>query len=119
VNIAKAVILQACAAAVIEEYCDEVQQSIAEEYAKEGLFLRPRFSPVYGDFSITHQKAIVAILQCGKKIGIHLTKNYMLVPTKSVTAVIGISNQTIKCHKKGSEECAKTDCNFRRGDTLR
>ncbi len=52
----KAVILQACAATVIEAYCDEQQDFIKEEAGKQGLYLRPRFSPGYGDFPLTYQK---------------------------------------------------------------
>ena len=33
---AKAVVMQACAAAFLEEYCDECQMKIGEELEKEG-----------------------------------------------------------------------------------
>ena len=51
-DMAKAVVLQACAAAYLEEYCDECQLKIGEELEREGRYLRPRFSPGYGDFDI-------------------------------------------------------------------
>ena len=51
-DMANAVVLQACAAAMLEEFCDEKQFEIGEELEKEGLYLRPRFSPGYGDFDI-------------------------------------------------------------------
>ena len=51
-DMAKMVVLQACAAAQLEEYVDECQKKLGEEMEKEGYFLRPRFSPGYGDFSI-------------------------------------------------------------------
>lgn len=91
VDIARAVVLQACAAAFLEEYCDEMQGRIAEKMAKEQLYLRPRFSPGYGDFSIMHQRQILQMLDAAKKIGLTMTESYMLTPTKSVTAVIGVS----------------------------
>ena len=49
-DMARAVVLQSCAAAMLEEYCDECQKKIAEELEEEHLYLRPRFSPGYGDF---------------------------------------------------------------------
>ena len=44
-DMAYAVVAQACASALLEEYCDQCQEQIAEILRKEGRFLRPRFSP--------------------------------------------------------------------------
>lgn len=110
----RAVILQAAATAYIEEYCDLCQNKIIAENEKRNLFIRPRFSPGYGDFSIEHQKDIISILDCPRKIGLTLTDSLILVPSKSVTAVMGVSPISQKCHIKGCEECSKFDCNFRR-----
>lgn len=113
-DMAKTVVLQACAAAMLEEYCDEEQNKIAEELGKKQLYLRPRFSPGYGDYSILHQDDILRMLDASKTIGLTMTESYMLTPTKSVTAVIGISKTKEPCHIKGCEECQKLDCTYRR-----
>lgn len=113
-DMAKAVVLQACAAAMLEEYCDECQDLIAEELEAEHLYLRPRFSPGYGDFDITYQKPLMTMLDCAKRIGLTMTESYMMSPTKSVTAVIGISKTKEPCHKQGCEACSKSDCIYRR-----
>lgn len=113
-DMAKAVILQAAAAAMLEEYLDEWQAHMKEKLEAEGKYLRPRFSPGYGDFSITHQKKILEMLDAPKKIGLSMTESYMLTPTKSVTAVIGISRTDMSCHKYGCEMCGKLDCIYRR-----
>ena len=76
IDIAKAVVAQACATTILEEYCDEWQE-------KTSMNLRPRFSPGYGDFSILHQKDILNLLEASKKIGLSMTDGYMLTPTKS------------------------------------
>ena len=57
----------------------------------EVLKLHPttRFSPGFGDFDIVHQRDILALLDCQKRIGLTLTDSNMLCPTKSVTAVVG------------------------------
>ena len=44
-DMAKVVIFQACAAAMLEEFCDECQVKIADEMAPEYKGMRPRFSP--------------------------------------------------------------------------
>ena len=61
-DMARAVILQSCAAAMLEEYCDECQKKIAAELEEEHLYLRPRFSPGYGDFDICYQEPVVRML---------------------------------------------------------
>lgn len=114
VDMAKAVVMQACAAVVLEEYCDELQEKIAEHMQEQGKYIRPRFSPGYGDFSIQHQKAVLAMLEASKRIGVTMTDSYMLTPTKSVTAVIGIGDVEMNCNLNSCEECDKTDCTYRR-----
>ncbi len=114
-DMSRTVILQACAAAIMESYCDEYEREIAEEAAKRGLYLRPRYSPGYGDFSISHQKDILGILDCPKRIGLTMTESCMLTPTKSVTAVIGLTDREQSCHIAKCMECKATDCPFRKG----
>lgn len=113
-DMARAVVLQSCAAAMLEEYCDECQKKIAAELEEEYLYLRPRFSPGYGDFDICYQEPIVRMLNCAKTIGLTLTDSFMMTPTKSVTAVIGISTQKERCPISGCEVCTKKDCEYRR-----
>lgn len=113
-DMAGAVVLQACAAALLEEFCDESQREIGYVLEKEGGYLRPRFSPGYGDFSIMYQREILEMTDAAKTIGLTMTDSFMLTPIKSVTAVIGISPTKEPCHIKGCEECSKTDCKYRR-----
>ena len=114
VDMAKAVVMQACAATLLEEYCDELQSEVTEQFKQQGKYIRPRFSPGYGDFSIQHQKAVLAMLEASKRIGVTMTDSYMLTPTKSVTAVIGIGDTEMNCNLNSCEECDKTDCTYRR-----
>ena len=114
VRMSDAVLYQAAAAAMIEAYCDEVNDTLREEAERVGLYCRPRFSPGYGDFRIEHQHDISRLLDTPRKIGLTVTESCLLVPIKSVTAVIGLSNTPQPCHRKGCEECSKQDCAFRR-----
>ena len=99
---------------MLEEYLDEWQDNLGREMQKEGYYLRPRFSPGYGDFSIDHQDMILRMLGSAKKIGLSLTDGNMLTPSKSVTALIGLSREKVPCHTNGCEACQKTDCAYRR-----
>ena len=82
-DMASAVVLQSCAAAMLEEYCDSVQEAISAELEQEGWYLRPRFSPGYGDFAIQYQKPLMQMLDCAKTIGLTMTDSFMMTPTKS------------------------------------
>lgn len=57
IQMSKAVIIQAAAAAMLEDYCDEVNEQIRRDYEIRGLYLRPRFSPGYGDFPLSCRRS--------------------------------------------------------------
>lgn len=83
---ARAVILQAMGAAAVEQWCDEVNGIITSEYGPT----RPRFSCGYGDLPLSLQREIFPALQVTKNIGVTLTDGDLMMPTKSVTAIVGI-----------------------------
>lgn len=114
VKMSRAVVMQAASAALLEEYCDQICRQLSEDYEKKERFLRPRFSPGYGDFSLEVQPRLLDALEAGKRLGIKLTDSLLMLPSKSVTAVIGVSKIPGKCRIKGCEECLKTDCLYRR-----
>ena len=110
----KAVIAQAICAAMIEAYGDEIESELAQKPEFDGLRPTARFSPGYGDFDIVHQKDILNMLHCSN-IGLTLTDGYMLIPSKSVTAVIGFSPEKCAAEAMGKcERCADTQCTFRK-----
>ena len=113
INVAKAVVMQAAAAAMIEAFCDEENEKLRAEAAEKGLYLRPRFSPGYGDFSLNHQRDFARVLEMQKTVGITLTESLLMLPSKSVTAVIGVSKQDARCVLSGCESC-RNGCTFRR-----
>ena len=89
-SISKAVIIQACAAAMVETLCNNENERFRLEAKENGKALRPRFSPGFGDLSLDLQRDFLNILDAQKNIGITLTESMLMTPTKSVTAVIGI-----------------------------
>lgn len=113
-DVSRAVMVQACAAALLETYCDECCAKLAGEAAGEGLFLLSRFSPGYGDFDISCQRALLEAVEAPKRIGLTATGSMMLSPTKSVTAVIGLTGDGSRCGVRGCGSCGKKDCEFRR-----
>lgn len=90
---ARALIYQAVGAAVVEALCDAFNKNLEREEQEKGNFVRPRYSPGYGDVSLTMQKDILRELDCAKRIGITLSDSYLMIPEKSVTAFVGIKKQ--------------------------
>ena len=102
----KAVIAGAVCTAMIEAYCDSIESEI-EQNLQKSLRSIGRFSPGYGDFDIVFQKNIVSLLNCGKRIGLGMTDGYMLTPSKSVTAVIGLAIAEKRCYWANNEQYTK------------
>ncbi|MCI2049897.1 MAG: Vitamin B12 dependent methionine synthase activation subunit [Lachnospiraceae bacterium] len=114
-SMARAAVLQAAGAAAVEAICDALNRKVDGELRKEGLFCRPRFSPGYGDFPLSYQKDISRMLDLPKNIGVTLTDSLMMLPSKSVTAVIGISDRSAGCPPQGCEVCDKhNECAYSR-----
>lgn len=88
-DIAKAMTFQAVFAAMIEEVCDGVEDEVR---AVTGKNLRMRYSPGYFDLAIENQEKIFKMLELTKRIGLTLTQTMQMLPTKSVTAFIGIED---------------------------
>jgi hypothetical protein len=89
-DVAGAVILDAAANQYIEEICDGANRIIAEEAQRDGYAITPRFSPGYGDLPLNVQPGLIALLNAERRIGLTLTASLMLLPQKSVTAIIGL-----------------------------
>lgn len=107
-SVAEGAAAQAVAAALIESYCDEVQA----RFDTGGLAQRPRFSPGYGDWDLAEQKLFFPVLNCAKLIGLTLTEGCMMAPSKSVTAVIGLSTD-VQCVWNKCMTCGNINCPYR------
>jgi hypothetical protein len=112
----KALVAQAVCTVMIEEYCDNVVCEASQSALLEGLYPTSRFSPGYGDFDIIRQKDILKLLDCEKRIALTLTEGYMLIPSKSVTAIVGFSKDKTGNSENKCALCANTQCVYRRVD---
>jgi len=110
----KALTISAIATTLCEAYADSLCAELESYFKKQELYLRSRFSPGYGDFELEFQKDIVAQTEAVKRCSITLTDSLMLVPSKSVTGIIGLGKEPTHCPPAGCEACIKTDCRYRR-----
>ena len=86
---ANALIVQAIGAAMIEKWMDIMNDDIRRELA-DGEELISRYSPGYGDFPLSAQRTLLALLDASLKTGVTLTDTFLMVPSKSVSAIIGV-----------------------------
>ncbi|MGN0854865.1 MAG: vitamin B12 dependent-methionine synthase activation domain-containing protein [Kiritimatiellia bacterium] len=87
------VMAQAVATALIEAYCDECQSKMLQDPAVRGESLRMRFSPGYGDLPLAVQRPLLAALDSVRRAGITLTEALLMLPSKSVSAIIGAGGE--------------------------
>lgn len=92
-----------CSAA-IEQVCNEAEKEIF--LGCEPSFRTWRFSPGYGDLPIEIQPDILKFLNAQRRIGLTVSSSHLLIPTKSVTAIIGISDKVIHRGARGCEVCS-------------
>ena len=90
---ARAVMYQAIGAERIEALCDACCEDMQCSYADRGFVLTGRFSPGYGDLSLDIQRDIFGLLDCPRQIGLALSESLIMIPTKSVSAIIGIKDK--------------------------
>ena len=116
-DMTKALMYDAAAGAAIEFMCGELEKEI--KHANPYPFYTARFSPGYGDLPITHQKEILNVLDAARKIGLTVTNAHTLLPLKSVTAIIGLSNSPVNDARRFG--CAKScsDCPYNKTCKMR
>ena len=101
ISVTKSMIFDACATTAIEEGCDKVEAEIKKKALAEGNEdITFRYSPGYGDLSTDIQKEFLRILKAPKKIGLTASKYNMLLPSKSVTAIIGLLPEKVESENK-------------------
>ncbi len=115
-NMGDAVILDAAASAAVENVCDNLCKDLAERFAPR--YLTDRFSPGYGDFPFAQQRELFGVLDITRQIGVSLSESGLMLPQKSVTALIGVADRPQEHRHRGCASCTMFEtCRFRKEDT--
>lgn len=109
-----AILFDACCNALIEEVAQAAQEDIAREAAKAGLFARMRFSPGYGDLPLAIQPQFIREIDATKRLGLTVNESLLLVPAKSITAIVGLFSEIPpSIAKKPCQDCiAREYCSY-------
>lgn len=112
-DMSAAVIADACASAYVEYGCDLAENEIKNLFPD--MYLTDRFSPGYGDLSLEIQPEILRELNGEKRLGVYLTDALLFNPSKTVSAIVGISERQQAARVRGCSFCTLKDkCEFRK-----
>ncbi len=79
-------IADAVTSALAEALCDHAQATLKN-------VKKARFSPGYGDVSLSVQQPLLDHLDAARQLGIRLTASGLMLPSKSVTAFLGVPHE--------------------------
>lgn len=116
-DMSKAIVINSLASVAIEQVCNKAEAEIYDflDSQSEKCYKTWRYSPGYGDLPIELQKDILTVLDAPRKIGLCTGDSMMLTPTKSVTAIIGLSHTPVSPAKRGCMCCNLRDtCQYRK-----
>ena len=112
-DMARAAVMDACGSAWTETVCDEAEKEIRSRFPDR--FCTDRFSPGYGDLPLNLQADFLKETDAGRKLGITVNESFLLLPCKSVTAVIGLSSRPQRARIRGCAYCGLTEnCEYRK-----
>lgn len=112
-DMAQAAMLDACGSAYVEAGCFDAEKAIAARFP--GKYLTDRFSPGYGDLPLELQPALCAALNSQRRLGVTVTESLLMVPMKTVSAVIGLADTPQPARVRGCQFCARREtCEFRK-----
>ena len=126
-DMARAVILDACGSALVEQGCDEAEKELSARFP--GRYLTDRFSSGYELILAALGSCAVGLFigWCGvagfllpilftSACGLAVTESLLLNPVKSVTAVIGLSDRPQMARIRGCAYCQMRErCTRRKG----
>ena len=115
-NYVESVLLDAAATAAVEQAADSLERAISPQFLKDGFKFKSRFSPGYGDWTLDNQKNFFGITGAAE-IGMTLSSALMLMPRKSVTAIIGLTKNKSDAAATSDVRCTtcnRIDCPARR-----
>lgn len=114
-DIALCAVADATASAAIERLCDAVEADARAWAAARGRWLTGRFSPGYGDCPLALQPAFCRALDTVRGIGLAPTRDNLLSPRKSVTAILGLADHPVTGTRAGCARCLLRDkCAYRK-----
>lgn len=103
------VVVDAAGSALVERAADAAEARVVAEAVSRELFCGSRFSPGYGDLPLETQPTLLATLDAQRRLGITLSSDLLMTPTKSVTAVVGLFEESRAGTRVSCADCPCRD----------
>lgn len=100
-------LLDKIASEIVEQYADRIEIIVGNKLLEFGLNITNRYSPGYCGWNVKEQHKLFSLLP-EKFCGISLTESSLMIPIKSVSAVIGIGKNA----DKRDYQCSICDIEF-------
>lgn len=115
IDMTKALIMDACATAAVEEISDNLCHKIEKKLRHQGKKLTYRYSPGYEDLSLDIQREFISVLRADRAIGLNVSSHSILIPRKSITAIAGVIDKSQFTRQRDCLNCSKfSHCEFRK-----
>ena len=112
-DMTRALALDCCASAAVEELCDQIDLELQSKFP--GCFFPYRYSPGYGDLPLEIQEELLNLLDAPRRVGLCTNESFLLTPRKSVTAILGISENQLEPTHRSCLGCpAREGCQYRK-----
>ena len=112
-DLSLSVVTDAAASAAVEALADSVAETLQKDF--DGYYFTDMFSPGYGDLPIGIQDKFLTMINAKKELGLTTTREGIMVPRKSISALMGVSQNKQAHRHRGCESCRLfMDCEFRR-----
>ncbi len=93
-QLTRGVVFDAVASETVDAALDWIAAYLRQVLRRENKApRRGRFSAGYGDFTLENQKRIFELLEL-QRIGVRINESFILIPEKTVTAVVGIRSKS-------------------------
>lgn len=116
-DVTRSFFLDATASVAVESLAEMVHLEIAEKAFEKELYVGHRYSPGYCDWDLTQQRILFSLLD-GAKIGVRLTRTHLMIPRKSISAIVGLGQNEEKMAISPCGSCRREDCMARRGNYI-
>lgn len=98
----------------VESLADRLEKRLRKDYSLNKKSISSRFSPGYCDWPIEDQFKMAEVIDFSKA-GVILTEGCMMVPKKSISAIVAIADEGIfKELVSSCDICEIKDCSYRR-----
>lgn len=97
-----------------ESLADNMEKRLHKDYAAHKKSVSSRFSPGYCDWKIEEQFKLASMVDFSK-IGVVLTEGCMMVPKKTISAIVAVADEGVfKAFVSSCNICELQDCSYRR-----